>query len=186
MTLYELGQAVDAGEELKVLARPVMRDLMARTGESVFLGVLSDSRVTIIDIVESTKDLKVAASVGTRLPLPAGATGKVFLASMSDEEAQKLIRSAPLRAWTPNTITDPDRLLEEIRIVRRRGYALDDEEYIHGVRAVASLVPNPHRQMAAIWVVGLSPSMDAEKMEQIANQTRQAAQIIGRRLDEQG
>jgi DNA-binding IclR family transcriptional regulator len=66
--------------------------------------------------------------------------------------------------------------------VRRNGFALDDEEYIPGVRAVASPILDGGRLPAAIWVVGFTPNMDGDKLARIARETRLAADAVGRRM----
>ena len=183
MTLFELAHKVYARIDLKDLARPILEDLMRSTRQSVFLGIRSADRVSIIDIVESIQDLKITAHIGARLPLLAGATGKVLMASLAEEEAAQLIRTVGLRRNTENSITDPDRYLEEIRRARDSGYALDDEEYMQGVRAVAAPIHVQGRQLSAIWVVGLSQSMKAENMTMIAAKTKNAALAISRKFD---
>jgi IclR family KDG regulon transcriptional repressor len=183
ITLLELAHMVYAGIDLKDIARPVLEDLMRSTRQTVFLGIRSGDRVSIIDIVESAQDLKITAHIGARLPLLAGATGKVLMASLAEDEAAQLIRTVGLRKNTGNSITDPDRYLEEIEKVRIAGYALDDEEYLQGVRAVAAPIPVPARQMWAIWVVGFSQSLTAERMTSIAIATKEAAEAISRRFE---
>jgi len=183
LTLFELGSAAQSRIDLVAHARPVMRDLGAGTGESVFLGIRSGDHVTILDIVESRKELKITSPVGTRIPLLAGATGKVMLASMPDEEAGELVRAKGLRPFTPAAITDPDRFLEELRAVRRDGYAVDREEYMPGVRAVAAPVRCAGSRMVAVWVVGFTPSMDDAKLAAVAMATMRAAAEIGTRLE---
>jgi DNA-binding IclR family transcriptional regulator len=183
MTIFELARAVYARIDLKDIARPIMDGLMRETQQSVFLGIRSDDRVSIIDIVESTQDLKITAPVGARLPLLVGALGKVFMASVADDEAAQWVRNAVLRRDTEKTITDHNRYLEEIREVRKSGYALDDEEYIQGVRAVAAPIHVAGRPASAIWVVGFTQSMDRDTMMAIALKTRHAAEAISRKAN---
>ncbi len=183
MTFFELAQAAYARIDLKAVARPIMEELMREIQQSVFLGIRFDNRVSIIDIVESAQELKITAPVGARLPLLVGALGKVFMASLPDHEAARLIRQVELRRDTEKSITDPDRYLEEVRAARRSGYALDDEEYIQGVRAVAAPIPLAGRPMSAIWIVGFTQSMSNEKMMMIAAKTKQAAEAISRKAD---
>lgn len=183
ITLFELAHTVYTRMDLKDIARPVLEDLMRSTRQTVFLGIRSGDRVSIIDIVESTQDLKITAHIGARLPLLAGATGKVFMASLADNEAAQMIRTAGLRQNTENSITNPGRYIEEIRKARIAGYALDNEEYLQGVRAVAAPIHVPGRQASAIWVVGFSQSLTFEKMTSIAVATKDAAESISRRFD---
>jgi DNA-binding IclR family transcriptional regulator len=183
MTLFELAYHVYARIDLKDIARPILDGLMQSTQQSVFLGIRSGDRVTIVDLVESTQNLKITAHIGARLPLLVGATGKALLASMPDHEAAQLIHSVGLRKNTENSITDPETYLEEIRRARKSGYALDDEEYLQGVRAVAVPIQAHGRQLSAIWVVGFSQSMPSERMTAIAVQTKEAAEAIARKLE---
>jgi DNA-binding IclR family transcriptional regulator len=183
MTLFELAHTVYARIDLKDVARPFLEDLMRSTRQSVFLGIRSGDRVSIIDIVESTQNLKITAHIGARLPLLVGATGKVFVASLADDEAVQLIRTVRLRQDTERSITDPDRYMEEVRRTRDTGYALDDEEYLQGVRAIAVPIHVQGRQMSAIWVVGFTQSMKDEKMLEIAMETKRAAETISRKFD---
>jgi len=182
LALFELGRAVEARFDLKDLARPFMEDLMEKTRESVFLGTRSGDTVTILDTIESTKDLKITAPVGTRVPLLAGAIGKAYLASLPADRAGKFLRSRKLRRFTSNSITDPQRYLEEVERARLDGYALDDEEYIRGVRAVAATIGNGGGRSSAIWVVGFTPSLSDDNLKRIAKETKRTAAAIGRSM----
>jgi IclR family KDG regulon transcriptional repressor len=181
-TLLELGKAAFSQIDVKDLARPSMEDLMERTEESVFLGVLNGDRVTILDIVESRKELKITSPRGTAISIFAGATGKVFLASMEEERAIEIIRAKELPSFTKNTISDPEKYLEEIRRVRQAGYATDEEEYILGVRAVAAPIRGEGRLNSAIWVVGFKAGLDEKRMESLIRETRAAAAEISRKI----
>ncbi len=184
-TLFELGRLAYSQIDLKDLARPVMEDLMEKTGESIFVGVLNGERVTILDVVESGHDLKITSPIGTTIPLLAGATGKVFLASMEEEQALKIIKSKVFTEFTEHTITDPEQYLQELRLARENGYATDYEEYILGVRAVASPIHGKGHLISAIWVVGFKTTLDDRKMKDLIKATRDAAQEISRRIEEQ-
>ena len=183
ITLFELAHTVYARIDLKDIAHQILEDLMRSTRQTVFLGIRSGDRVSIIDIVESTQDLKITAHIGARIPLLVGATGKVFMASLAEDEAAQMVRTVGLRRITERSITDPERYLEEVRKARDCGYALDDEEYMQGIRAVAVPIHMPGRQMSAIWVVGFTQSMKAEEMTAIAIETKRAAEGILHKFD---
>ncbi|MBW1673871.1 MAG: IclR family transcriptional regulator [Deltaproteobacteria bacterium] len=185
LTLFELGRLVYSQIDLKTLARPIMEELMEKTQASIFLGILNWDHVTVLDIVESRQDLKITAPIGTTIPLFAGAVGKVFLASMEEKQTEKIIRSKGLTRFTKNTIVDPELYYQELRDVRKKGYAVDDEEYIPGVRAVASPIVGLGQLMSAIWAVGFKASMHEKKMEAIIRVTKKAAEAIRNRIQEQ-
>jgi len=184
-TLFELGRLAYSQIDLKTLARPIMEELMQKTHTSVFLGILNWDHVTVLDIVESRQDLKITAPVGTTIPLFAGAAGKVFLASMEEKQTETIIRSKGLTRFTENSIVDPDLYYQELRHVRKMGYAVDDEEYILGVRAVASPIAGLGQLMSAIWAVGFKASLDEEKMKVIITLTKKAAEAIRNRIQKQ-
>jgi DNA-binding IclR family transcriptional regulator len=162
-----------------------MEDLMEKTQTSVFLGILNWDHVTVLDIVESRQDLKITAPIGTTMPLFAGAVGKVFLAFMDAEQAAKIIRSKGLPQFTENSISDSESYYQELKRVRQNGYAVDDEEYILGVRAVASPIKGLGQLKSAIWVVGFKASLDEKKMQILIKETQKAAETISRRIQEQ-
>lgn len=177
-TLFELGRLAYSQLDLKDIARPFMEDLMERTQCSVFLGILNREHVTIVEIIESRADLKITSPIGATIPLLAGAVGKVFLSEMGEEQALKVIKGKGLTSYTEKSIIDPQHYLDELARVRREGYATDDEEYIPGVRAVASPIKGSGHMLSAIWVVGFRASLDEEKMKILVVETRRAAESI--------
>jgi IclR family KDG regulon transcriptional repressor len=181
-TLFELARAGYGRIDLKDIARPIMEDLMRSTQQSVFLGIRSNDHVSIIDIVESVQDLKITAPVGTRVPLLAGAIGKAFLASMEEARALSLVNAIGLRKFTEKSVIDSDIYMKDVGEARTAGYGLDDEEYIQGVRAVAAVIHSPTQQMSAVWVVGFTPSMSADRIPVIAMETKRAAEAISKKI----
>ena len=183
--LLEIGRSAYSQIDLQTSARPVTEELMERTRTSVFLGILNWDRVTILDIVESRQGLNITAPVGSAIPLFAGAVGKVFLASMPEHQAAKIVKSKGLPRFTDKSIVDLDVYFNELRQVREEGFAVDDEEYILGVRAVASPLMGLGQLRSAIWAVGFKASLDEKRMQTLAAETQKAAKAISRRIQEQ-
>jgi IclR family KDG regulon transcriptional repressor len=183
--LLEIGRSAYSQIDLQTSARPVTEELMEKTQTSVFLGILNWDHVTILDIVEARRDLNITAPVGSTIPLFAGAVGKVFLAAMEKEQATKIISSKGLPRFTDNSIVDIDMYFNELRQVKEKGYAVDDEEYIMGVRAVASPLIGLGQLRSAIWAVGFKASLDEKKMQVLTRETHMAAKTISRRIQEQ-
>ena len=176
-TLFELGRAAFSRIDIKNVARPFMEELMRETRASVFLGIRNRDHVTILDTVESTNDLKITSPIGTTIPLLAGAVGKVFLADMAVEHVQPLLNKG-LPQFTDRSITDPERYGRQLQQTRQTGHAIDDEEFISGVRAVAAPIRSNKHLVAAIWVVGFTPSLGDEKLKMVASCTKTAARRI--------
>lgn len=137
--------------------------------ETLVLGTVVSNRILIMAAAESTEPLKISASPGTILPLFAGAAGKVFMAVKKNDAVKELIREKGLPRYTPRSIVDENAYLFELEQVRLRGHAVDDEEYLTGVRAVAVALSNTHGPPMALWAVGLSSNMGAEKIELAAD-----------------
>jgi len=182
-TLFELGKRAYSQIDLKDLARPILEDLMEKTGETAYLGVLNGRRITILDVVESRHDLKITSPKGSSIPLFAGATGKVILASMEAKQCREIVMENQIPRFTENSITDPERYIAEIEQTRERGYATDYEEYLSGVLAVASPIRGWKQVPSAIWVVGFKTSLNDEGMEMVIRNTKQAAEAISKKVE---
>ncbi len=177
--LIKLGNLALDGEDLRRLTRPYMEKLYKEFVETIFLGTFDGRRSTIIDKVEKPHELKISAHVGARIPLFAGATGKVFLSGFAEHDLQKLFADKTLNRFTQNSFTDPGEYLEEIKKVKKQGFATDYEEYLQGVNAVSvPLRDNAGQIVAAIWMVGFSSFFHAEKMQRAAKAMLDAAQKI--------
>ncbi len=168
--------------EVEHLARPFMERVAGRVGESVFVGVPRDDRVVIRGCVPGGDEMQVTARAGVALPLFATATGKVVLAGMAPPDAVRRVRAAALEPFTDRTITDPDRLLDEVAAVRKRGYATDDEEYLRGIRAVAAPVRRGGRTVGLLWVAGFAGRLTDGRMDRAAAELVDAAGLVGRLL----
>lgn len=182
-TLLELGRRAYAKMELKDVARKPMENLMEKIGETVFLGVLNGDHVTILDVVESRNEMKITSPPGTRLPLLVGATGRVLLAQLERERAKEIVRKIGLVRYTSKSVTDPKQFLKEVGRTKERGYAIDDEEYIPGVRAIAAAIHAPPLAPAAVWAVGFTSTLDDKKMETVVSEIQKTAQDIHHALE---
>ena len=177
-SLLELCRTAFAKIDLKDLARKPMEKLMGKVGETVFLGVLNGDHVTIVDMVESRNEMKITSPPGTRLPLLAGATGRVLLSQIEKEKSKEMIQKKGLVRYTSKTVIDQRQFLREIEKVKGQGYAVDDEEYIPGVRAVAAPLVFPSSPPAALWVVGFTSTLDDQKVKTVIREIQEAVQEI--------
>jgi IclR family KDG regulon transcriptional repressor len=185
-TLVELGKKGLSRIPLRELARRHIEELADETGETVFLGILRDDYIFILDTVESKKKLKITAPSGTKMSLSSGAIGKLFLAFMEESRVLKYLTTKGLTRYTENTITDLEKYLTEIAKVRKKGYAIDREEYLQEVRAVAAIIKPQGAPLGAIWVVGFSSSFTDDKMEYTIKRTLKAADVISQDLKNRG
>jgi len=165
--------------------QPLLDELRDTIGETVFLGVLSrgNARAVIMATAEAVKPFKISSPPGTSISLLAGAVGKVFLARMADEQALKLIKEKGLPKFTPKSITREADYLAELARVRSLGYALDHEEYLPGVKAVAVDLGNMQGLPLAVWVVGFASAMEEDVMPRITAATLEIAEKLNNLLD---
>lgn len=120
----------------------VLRSLVSEVGESCNLTALSGSEVMYLDRVETPAPLRFYLHSGSRVPVHCSASGKLFLAGMAPAQRQRLLTHAALEAFTPKTLINLDALEEEIKQVKRQGFALDNEEFLPGLLCVAVMVPS--------------------------------------------
>jgi len=167
-------------------ARPYLEKLASEVEEDVFLGMFTGHDLLVLDQIESVKELRVTARPGTRLSMFAGAAGKIFLAYLDREEMAAILRSSPLPTFTPHSITDPETYLSDLERVRQAGVALDTEEYIANVRAVAAPIfygkKNRRRMVAGFWLVGLDWHLKPGKMEATAQLAAKTSQELSRHI----
>jgi IclR family KDG regulon transcriptional repressor len=135
--LLHLAAAVLASLDLRRIARPVMQELVARTEETVNVGVLSGSEVVYIDIVPTPLPIKLSSEVGRTCPAYCTALGKALLAWAPSEEFDRLVQRMHWTRYTPRTAVGREALVRACAQVRERGWAVDDEEFEEGVRCLA-------------------------------------------------
>jgi len=182
-SLLELCRTAYMKIELKDLARKPMEKLMEKVGETIFLGVLNGDHVTIVDTVESRNEMKITSPPGTRLPLLAGATGRVLLSQIEKEKAKGIIQKKGLVRYTSKTVTDHRQFLREIEKAKKQGYAVDDEEYMTGVRAVSAPLLSASSPPAALWVVGFTSTLDDQKVKTVIREIQETIQEIKQSLE---
>lgn len=148
-----LGQAANAGLGLH-RAQSVLERIGEETGESVNLGVRDGDEVVVVIRSESKHTLRISQEPGSRLPVYATAMGKAILShgpTTIDEAVAVLAK--PLAPLTPRTITSEDKLRLELSRIAKRGYSIDDEEAIAGVRCIAAPILGPDGTLLAAMAV---------------------------------
>lgn len=145
------------------IAQPYLAELGRITDETVSLAVWDGRTATICLSIHPYHPLRVTSYEGTMQQLHQSSLGKALLAELSDAELRGVYHG-PLRRFTPNTITDVDELLRQLKKVRDEGVAIDDEEGYTGVRGIASPISvNGKIVVGAITVLGPSTRVTREK-----------------------
>ena len=185
-TTRKIAEIASVRIPLVEMARPYLETLSMRLNEDVFLGMCGGSNLLILDQIESVKDLRITARPGTRLPLFAGAVGKIFLAYHDPDDLQEILRKNPIPRFTPNSVTDPVLYVEQLNEIRERGIAFDHEEYLMNVSAIAAPIfhgkKNRRRMVAGFWLVGLDLAQSSEKMETAKSLALETSEAISRAI----
>jgi DNA-binding IclR family transcriptional regulator len=180
--VVELGLGALRGLDLRRASFPYMQQLAARFDETCDLGILDRGMVLYVEVVHSQHSLTIAARVGRRLPAYCTASGRVFLAFLPPEVVEPIL-SEPLRPCTGKTITSLSRLREELEATRQRGYALDDEEFEEGIRAVSAPIRDIEGNVvAALSMPGPVRRMPPQRIPEIVDALLEACNAISARV----
>jgi DNA-binding IclR family transcriptional regulator len=177
--LILLGRKAEMQRDVRMIARPALEQLARTTRETVNLTTLVGNSVVQLDHVDSPNILKVTWDSGQQFPVYASASGKVFLAYLTEDERQRMFRSLKPHAFTKRTIVNAKKSRTEFELIRRRGYAIDDAEREEGVRCVAAPIFNSRgRVIAAVSVSGPSLRLALAKLEKLAKPLLETASAI--------
>ena len=178
--LYMFGKAAEKGSALIRTVHPYLEEISRMTNLSSFLGMRSGLKTIILDKVDSAFELKISSEIGIRLPLLAGSGGKALLSQLSDTEIDEILSGNGLKRFTPFSCVDKETYKEIIRKVREDGIALDKEEYLEGIRALAVPIKVVNRKdlQVAIWAVGLKRQVRDEAIPSYSRVMKRIAKEI--------
>lgn len=170
--------------ELRTVGRPILAELRDRTGETVHLGVLEGGQVVYVEKLESPGPIRMASMVGRIVPAHSTALGKAMLAYLPREQVERILEQHGLPRRTPNTITDPGRLFQELATVRTRGFSVDNIENEEGIRCVGAPVFDHRGRVAgAVSVSGSVTTISLERARrELGPLVREAAQRISQAM----
>jgi IclR family transcriptional regulator, KDG regulon repressor len=182
VALFELGALVRRRMDVANEARPKLRELLEKTGETVQLGIVDHYSVLYVYEMESPRAIRMAAAVGGRAPLHCTAVGKVLLAFQPADYMNQVIERG-LTPYTAKTITKRDAVLGMLEEVRLREHAIDDEESEGGLRAVAAPVRNHSGAViAALGVAAPVQRMSKKIMHTCVPSVIETANAVSARL----
>jgi len=166
--------------DMRYAALPYMRELSEKTSEAVNLGILEDFEVIYIEKVESNQLVHVGSRVGEGIPANCCALGKVILAYMPDGDRRAAVfAQRKLIGLAKRSITDPQKLEQELSKVRKQGYALDDRETGDEVLCVAApIIDHLGRVHASISCSLPFHRASKERLEEIIIQVKETAKKI--------
>lgn len=179
----EYARQAYAMPDLAASASAELRTLRDLTGETTYLGTLDGLEILLLDRCDGAHSRRSAALPGQRRPLHCTSQGKAILSALMPAQRDAIIRDIALAALTPRTITDRRRLQAELRATAARGYAIDDEEILVGVRCCGAPVVDADGQVrGVISVAGPAFRLTRARVELLGPEVAQAARRIGAQL----
>ena len=147
--LRDLGSGLLHNSRDHIARHQILKEVAAQVGETVNYAAPGNSGMHYLDRVETDWPFRIQLPIGTSVPFHCTASGKTFLASLTPKNREAIVSSLDLKQMTHKTHSDPDVLLTELRKIRKQGYALDEEEFMDGMIAIAVPVVDPQGRFVA-------------------------------------
>lgn len=176
-------KVLDRTDVLQV-AKPYMERLSALSGETVHLVQREENNILYIYKIEAkVGTIRMVSHVGMIHPMYCSGVGKAIMATLSEEEVQKIWNESIIEKKTDKTITDYARMQEVLAEVRENGYALDDEENEKGVRCIAACLYGHQKEVKyAFSVSGPTSRMTKERVKELSVDMLKVQKELSREL----
>jgi DNA-binding IclR family transcriptional regulator len=169
--------------DFRRVAQPLLRELNEKTQETVHLVILQGERGISIEKLLSPQPVGLDARLGSMMPLHCTGVGKALLAFQDEELLQRIAKSPGLSRETERTITNLSQLRKELEKIRERGYSVDDEEAVVGLRCVAApIFDHSGHVVAAFSVAGPATRVTPVRIPEIALLVCETSRKISYRL----
>lgn len=184
---YRTGVSFMNRTGLSTVSRPVMRELMDRTGETANLAIADGAEVVFVGQVETSHPIRAFFARGTRTSMHASGTGKAILSALPPEHVRKLLMASGLTSFTDSTLVTPDALFADLAQTRARGWSYDREERHAGMSCIGSVIYDEHQEpYAGVSISGPSTRFEALRVPElgalVAAAARDITELIGGRL----
>jgi IclR family acetate operon transcriptional repressor len=172
---FELGSLYVRQHRVFERFRLPLQRLSAESKQTSCLAELAGSSIVHLLVSRSPMPVQFVTETGSRAPAHATGLGKALLASIEADEVDRLLESSRLERFTANTICDREELFAELDRIRKRGYAIDDEEFAEGLKCIAIAIELEHVGLVAISVSGASADFTANTIPRFAKLLRRSA-----------
>jgi IclR family acetate operon transcriptional repressor len=183
LRLFRLGTLAVDRRDVVTIARPAMESMLKTFGESVNLATRQQGNIVLISVLDSPNPVRKGSRVGETDVWHATSLGKALLGAMPMSEAEEIVRGVTLTAFTPNTVTTVEGLLRDLQAVRTRGYSIDDEEAVEGLRCVgAAIRDHDGNATYAMSVSGPKSRMSYSRIQEIGHALAELAAELSNHL----
>jgi len=171
------------GLELQTEARPYIGQITNELGLTAHLGILDGAEVIYVEKLDYFSRIRHYTDVGIRVPAYSCSLGKCLLANYSAKDIRNIFEKVSMQKITSHTITSIDELLSDLENVRKRGWAIDDEESKYGFRCLGAPVYDYRGDIiAAISASGSISVFPKERIQSVADFITEKALLISRSL----
>ena len=166
LQVFTLSKAMADSFAIIRIAMPYMQELANITNQRVYLAIPHKEEIVYLEATYPKESIDLMRSIlGERAPMYCTGLGKVILANMPAEYQEKYTKRK-LIAFTDRTITDRNKLLEELKTTKQRGYAVDNMEHEFGIKCVALPIFDKNGQIyAAMSISGVAEHFTDKKIE---------------------
>ena len=171
--------------DIRKIAKPILEKICNETGETTFLTIWKNNQGICIDSIFSSQNINtnLFVEIGREMPFHCTASSKVILANQPTEDVKRIIGREPLLKYTPNTITEPGKLMIHLLEIKNKGYAICNEELEEGIKAVAAPIKDINgKTIASIAITGLSKKMSSDNIERLIKIITNSAQEMSNKL----
>ncbi|SFS66538.1 IclR family transcriptional regulator [Paenibacillus sp. BC26] len=180
--VFQLGMSYTRQTNLLAVARPHLERLIQGTPYTTHLAILIDNQPVYIDKVEGEGFVRFATKIGQSLPLHASGVGKALAAGMADEDIAAAVERK-LEPLTDKSYRTVEQVLEDIRAVRKLGYAIEDEQMEEGIRCIGAPIYGPDAKViASLSVTALAKDLPMLRIQQVGERVKEIAGDISRDL----
>lgn len=183
LKLFEMGYDKVQKADVLALAKPYIKELMTLSKETIHLVLREKAEIIYIDKVESKNTIRMHSSIGRRSPVYCTSVGKAMLAYLEEEEVREIWEMSDIQKLTEYTITNFDRMSEELEQIRARGYAVDEQENELGIRCIGAPIFDHNQEVvAAISISGPALRVTKERIKELGEAVKQYSLHISREL----
>ena len=147
--LRSLSTGVLSSLRIRTARLTILRSLSARIGETCNIAMPGREAMFYVERVETEWPLRIQLPIGSEVPFYCTASGKLYLSTLPKQHLRKYAENENLTQRTDNTITDPDKLLDEVTKTAKRGYGLDRQEFMDGMIALAVPIIQPQGRLVS-------------------------------------
>lgn len=146
--VMSLGFTVLSSMDLRDVASPYLEKLAGESNQNVNLGILDGVDVVYIERIKKWQILDTNVHVGSRFESYRTAIGRAILAFLSEEKFSSVLSRSLKDAAVKRYIGEKGKnLMRILETVRKKGYAVNDEEFIKGLRAIAAPIFNSYSEV---------------------------------------